>query len=204
MLPTSLHTIRRQYLEVEVSGSESDGLLLQRNLPALCTQWLLPAIEQALDRCAPEQGALYIERLEIDAGTLKLSRLEYDLPEAVRRALEKVLMEQMVLRADPAMTKARNAKANTYQRKTKQQTLDEALAYFLRTGSLPSSWYLPQGETFEEILLAAWREAAQSDPLLHGVDLALVRALDSEASRERLTLQFSTAFLLVLLTRLSP
>ena len=93
------HMIRQQYVHVEVNGTESDGLALQRRLADLCHHWLTPAIEQALERCAPPDGYLYIERLEIDVGTLTLGHLEHDLPELVALALEKAIREQAP--ADP-------------------------------------------------------------------------------------------------------
>ncbi|MCI5120483.1 MAG: hypothetical protein D3908_04665, partial [Candidatus Electrothrix sp. AUS4] len=89
------HTIRQQYLHVELNGSESDGMALQRRLPGLCRDWLLPALERTLDQYAPEQGSLYIERLEIDAGAMSLERLEHDLAESVAQALKKALQEQI-------------------------------------------------------------------------------------------------------------
>lgn len=200
----SLHIIRQHYLDIQVNGNESDGLLLQRDLPTLFTQGLLPAIERALDRCAPEQGFLYIERLDIDVGTMAPDRLEHDLPEAVTLALEKELIDQMMLRNRPGAVKEQNTTGHAYQRKTTQETLDEALAYFLKTGSLPSSWHLSQGEIFEEILLAAWQEVVESGIRLPDAGEALVDALNNGVCRDRLTLQFSTEFLLALLSRLSP
>ncbi|MCI5131173.1 MAG: hypothetical protein D3904_06530, partial [Candidatus Electrothrix sp. EH2] len=70
-------------------------MALQRRLPALCQDWVLPALERTLDQYAPEQGSLYIERLEIDAGAMSLDRLEHDLAESVAQALEKALQEQI-------------------------------------------------------------------------------------------------------------
>ena len=70
------HIIRQQYLHVELNGTEPDGMALQNRLSDLCQQWLTPAIERVLDRWAPSDGHLTIERLEIDAGTLTLERFE--------------------------------------------------------------------------------------------------------------------------------
>ena len=46
------HIIRQQYLHMELNGTESDGLALQRSLPELCLHGLMPAIERALERCS--------------------------------------------------------------------------------------------------------------------------------------------------------
>ena len=89
------HLIRQHYLHVALSGTESAGLALQARLPGICEQALLPAIEQVLERCAPPEGWLCIERLEIDAGTLKLEHLERELAESVVLLLEKALGDQI-------------------------------------------------------------------------------------------------------------
>jgi hypothetical protein len=122
-----LHVILQQHLHVELNGSESDGLALQRRLPGLCRDWLLPALERTLDRFAPPEGSLYIERLEIDAGVMSLDRLEHDLADAAAQALEKALREQL---AADEMTAAadRSGKA---RRKTVQQSVSEACVLFL-------------------------------------------------------------------------
>lgn len=64
------HTIRQQYVHVEVEETEADGLSLQRRLPALCLESLLPAFEQVFNRYTSSDRHLSIERLEIDAGAI--------------------------------------------------------------------------------------------------------------------------------------
>jgi hypothetical protein len=44
------HIIRRHVLNVELFGTESDGFALQRRLPSLCQDWLMPALEPVLER----------------------------------------------------------------------------------------------------------------------------------------------------------
>jgi hypothetical protein len=83
-----LHVIRELTLHVELNGTESDGLTVQRRLSDLCEHWLTPVIERALERCTPENGTLHIERLEVDVGTLSLERLEHDLTESLEREIE--------------------------------------------------------------------------------------------------------------------
>ena len=89
------HFIRRQYLHVELNGTESEGLALQRRLPGLCQDWLNPVLEGVLDRCAPAHETRSIEHLDIDAGTLSLEGLEHRLAESVAQALENALREQI-------------------------------------------------------------------------------------------------------------
>jgi len=133
------HIIRKQYLHVEVNGTESDGMALQHSLPGLCQHWLIPAIERALERCAPRDGHLYIEQLDIDAGTLTLDRLEHDLAESVSQAIEKSLRQQTPPdESTPAII------SGNIQNQTAQQAVNEAFIYFLNLykNLFPSILYL--------------------------------------------------------------
>jgi hypothetical protein len=58
-------TIRRQVLEVDLQGSEADGLALQRRLAGVCADELAPAIETALGSIDPGDGYICIDRLAI-------------------------------------------------------------------------------------------------------------------------------------------
>lgn len=195
MLLTTPHSIRRQVLEVELQGSEADALALQRALPALNSRLLAPALAEALERCAPGADWICIERLEIDAGSVALERLEQDLPAALRRALETALMAQMA----PAPAAAPHLGAG-WRRSSAAHSLDEALAYFLLHGSLPSACHLAPGISFEQTLLAGWQAGA---PAGAGCAAALAGALAGERARQRLTAQFSPQLLRVLLSRMT-
>ena len=193
-----LHIIRQQHLHVELNGSESDGMALQRRLPALCRDWLLPALERTLDRHAPAEGTLCIERLEIDAGTMSLDRLEHDLAEAVAQALAKTLREQHIS-ADEA---AAGLRKGNVRHKTAQHSIKEALIFFLETGQLPWSFRLPEGRSLEQLVLAAWQETKQRGGSQGAEQVRQVLA--SAAARKRLIRQFTPTLLRMLLTRLAP
>jgi len=194
------HMIRQQYVHIEVNGTEADGLSLQRRLPDLCHHWLTPAIEQALERCAPPDGYLYIERLEIKVGTVTIGHLEHDLPELVAVALEKAIREQMPAEGAPSAAPGNDP----VQHKTARQSVDEAFNYFLETGSLPWSFRLPEGHNLEQALLISWREAASSGVPSRAVNDAVLRMLASATARQRLIRQFSPVLLEILLSFLSP
>ena len=199
MSTTSQHIIQRQYLHVEINGMESDGLALQRSLPNLCHNWLIPAIERVFERWAPLNGNLYIERLEIDAGIIQLERLEHDLPELVEQALEKLLVEQT--RPDTASTAI--ISANT-KHKTLQQTVAEAFIYFLQTGSLPWSFQLLEGGSLEQTVLDSWQLTTEFSASSGSLRNSILAALTSATARQRLVRQFSPAFLETLCAMLSP
>ncbi|MDU9050621.1 MAG: contractile injection system tape measure protein [Candidatus Electrothrix sp. Rat3] len=192
------HTILQQYLHVELNGSESDGIALQRRLPALCRDWVLPALERTLDRYAPEQGSLYIERLEIDAGAISLERLEHDLAESVAQALEKALQEQ----APTDTAAAGEHDSGRIQYKTTRHSVAEAFVFFLKTGQLPWSFRLPEDRSLEQVILESWQETEQSSNIQGAEQVRQVLA--SASARKRLTRQFTPTLLKTLLARLAP
>lgn len=192
------HTIRRQYLHLDLQGSEADGFALQNRLPELCDQWLRPAMERVLDRLAPATGHLCIERLEVDAGTVTLERLEQDLAEMVSRALEKALMEQMPPSAAPS--REGSTDSATARLKTDRQAALEAFLYFLKNGRLPWSFRLPPGMGLERHLLGFW----EKEPVSPSSVGLLAQTLRSPQARRRLVMQFSGAFLDMLLQSVSP
>lgn len=202
-MTSEVHVIRQQYLHVELHGTEADGLSLQGKLPGLCRNWLTPAIERSLDSCMPAQGHLFIERLEIDAGILSLGNLEHDLADAVARAIEKQLGNQL----PSAETSTQNFSA-AIQHKTEQQSIHEAFIHFLRTGALPWWFYLPADKSIEQVILESWRKAEQTVVELRkepGYFRAMILdALLSATAITRLVQQFNPTFLEALFARLSP
>ena len=195
MIPNAVrHTIRHQYLHVEVNGTESDALALQNRLSGLCQDWLMPALQRAFDHCVPADENWFIDRLEIDAGTLSLDRLEQDLADIVAKAVEKTIQEQIAISFDEPIAETRNV-----QRKTSRQTLDEAFIYFLQTGRLPWAFRLPKDKSLESVLLDSWYQSDQNNLYLED---ALRNVLALAIPRKRLLRQFSADFLQTLLARL--
>ena len=76
-------TIRRQVVEVDLHGTESDGHALQRRLPRVCAEVVTPAIESALGASRPGRCLSVLDRLTIDLTLGSLDRLEADLAAAV-------------------------------------------------------------------------------------------------------------------------
>jgi contractile injection system tape measure protein len=200
MSTSTPHVIRQQYFHVEVNGTESDGMALQRSLPDLCQHLLMPALERVLDRYAPIEGHLIFERIEIDAGTFTLDRLEHDLIESVTQAVEKILREQS---PPPGKKPATNVSSNV-QLKTDQQSTQDAFVYFLKTGSLPWSFSLPAGRNLEQAVLDSWQDTKKSNIILRAINTTIVHTIASEVARKRLVRQFSPVFMGNMLTRLSP
>lgn len=95
MVP-NIHQVQKQYLHVELIGTEADGLSLQHGFPRLCQNTLMPALDRMLERIVPAHEYWFIDRLEIDAGVLSLEKLESELVEAVVREAEKQLRTHVV------------------------------------------------------------------------------------------------------------
>ncbi len=199
MSTLSHHVIRQQHLHVELSGTESEGLALQNSLAELCQDWLTPALERVLERCSPPEGHLFIERLDIDAGTLMLENFEHELIERVAQAVEKALREHTL--------KSQTSQAGSsapLRHKTAQHTLAEAFIYFLKNASLPWSFHLPKGRTLEQLLRESWASPTESGWPTRTVRESVLPLLASKSIRKRLILQFSPGFLKTLLTFLAP
>lgn len=193
-----------------MQGAESEGIRLQRELATLCLERVMPAIERVLDGFAQPHTVLRIDRLELDAGVLLLGELEQALPRVVERALAQEL----------AIVAGRHAPAEAFgahpvegtagvrdgavRQLSVQQAMEEALAFFLANGTLPSTCHLAPGESLHAAVLAAWHDADTAGDTASGTVGPLWRALQDARARQRLVLQFPPEFLQTLLSRLAP
>ena len=190
------HTIRRQYLHLDLHGSEAEGFALQSRLPELCREELYQAIEAVFDRCAPATGWLCIERLEIDAGEVRPDRLEQELPGLVAKAVERALLQQ----TPPGKGQDGEVAAGSGALlKNDRRTALEAFLYFLEHGRLPWSFRLPAGTGLESHLLDYWGETGAGTEEVRFI----TRVLQALPACRRLSLQFSAPFLEKLLRQIS-
>jgi hypothetical protein len=191
MPDTQRHTIRRQFLEVEIDGGEQAGTALHRTLPDLCARLLAPAIERVLNRHAPH-GVLSIERLDIDAGNVSLNELSDKLPSLVADALEHELKK--IPTGDAANTRSISL-SDTVRLRTLPETLIEAFLFFLENGTLPWSFNIAPGSGLEPEIARAFRDASPAGSLPANIKSALFETLRSPVARQRLVRQFSPAFI---------
>lgn len=192
------HIVRLQRLDVTLNGSESDGFALQNRLSLLCHDWLLPALDRALERCAPAEGHWYIEHLEIDAGDMALDRLEQDFPDAVAHAVEAALREK---------TAAGNSSAPGEPSggfKSEEQVSWEAFLHFLETGRLPWAYRLPKGERLETVMYRMITDRTGSRGHFGHFWVELTEKLRTPTVRRRLAQQFQSGFLTTLAARIAP
>ena len=196
-------TIRRQVLDVEVEGTEVDGLALQRRLPAWCADVLRPALHAELARVDPGDGCLYVEHLEVEVSISGLDRLEDRLVEAVCAGLADFFRRHPTHHPPASGPPWSGPGAGALEVRSLGTTVDDALVEFLRTGRLPWAVRLPPGVALEQYVVATWNASAPGGmppPSLARLSEALVPA----ASRQRLVLQFTPSFVGRLLRAWAP
>lgn len=219
------HSIRQQFVYAETNGTEADGMALQRRLSDLCSHYLERVLGQVLDRCAPASGKLCLQRLDIDLGTFSNAQLENDFLPRLQVALEKAIFESMPASAHDGALQLEDVE--NVRVIDLQTELWGVLIYFLKTGALPWSFRLPEGNTLEQWILLNWEQARGKQPHFSemrgdhstfpepadqqkeyvGADLpvALRKLLHtSSPARSRLIWQFSRQFRQALLERLLP
>ncbi len=194
-------TIWRQVLDVELRGTESDGMALQRRLPDVCTDVLAPVLESALGGADPGDAHIYVERLAIELDEVSLEGLERHLADAVRRELTDWLRRNVSGRGAGA-----TADGNV-RRRPVAEAVDDVLAVFLRTGRLPWTFRVPTGARLEDLVLDGWRAADHPGVTRGTPEVATLRlreALTDAHARTRLSMQFSPEFVTELLRHLAP
>jgi len=206
------HFIRQQFLHVDLTGSESEGFALQNQLTELYYTSLLPAIEKALDHCCGADTRIVIDRIDIDAGHISLERLGQDLPELISNAL--ISSIQKSLAGIPLKSETIQPFNNRQELMAEQVAegiysnirntqMAEVLAYFLLNGSLPWSYKLPAGKTLEEVIAEFLIDNdASPDSTRFSTEFPVV--LQSKTASERLLLQFSEQFILMLASKTNP
>ena len=190
---TSVHTIQKQYLHVELNGTETQCFDLQKRLSGICNEWLFPELEKVFDRFTPTEETWYFERIEIDAGSISADRLA-DLGLVVASAIQNKLQG-----FHPDIFKSTESEIVFNERKSVDSVVEEVFVYFLKTGRLPWSFVLPKGQPLEQYLLTNWSQAKIFSPLLQN---ELTVLLKIETVRKRLVQQFSIDFLILVISNI--
>src|SRR5574339_840225 len=136
---SQVHIVRRQILDIDVEGTESDGHALQRRLPGLCQDTLMASLEAVFDRVVPGDEYWTIDRLDIDAGTLRPDAFEKGLVDAVTQEVERYLRAHAARTGSvsPAKAAELDSADGPVARRSEGQSLLRAFLYFLHTGVLP-------------------------------------------------------------------
>ncbi|MGD7035297.1 contractile injection system tape measure protein [Methylotuvimicrobium buryatense] len=191
--------IRCYALDAETTGSDADGVELQRLLTRLTHDKIVQILDGVLERCSSPNDYLYLERLTIDVGSIELDNLESELPKRIATNLESALADISASHTDDS----RALIAGGNYRQSRQQAVNKALLFFLRIGRLPWSFRLPTGQNLEQVLTENWRDNESALGGRH-FSKALIGVLRDDAARIRLLRQFSTDFVARLLVRYFP
>lgn len=183
------HTIGRQWVEASVT-SEATALALRPVLAEINRRVFLPAIERVLDELDSPGRVVRLSLVEVDLGTLPLSRLAEAGVEALVAALREVLKDRMREAAEHPTPDDRHL--------TAAEARTSLLEHYLVHGTLPL-WAGPSSSFAFEAMVV---EAATADP---GGLAALIRRVGRRrAVIERLVRQLADPVLTRLLHLLEP
>ncbi|MFH1120021.1 MAG: contractile injection system tape measure protein [Bacteroidota bacterium] len=193
------HHIRQQYLHLELSASEPEGQRMQQLIPDIFYEKLLPALEKVFDQSVPADRLLKIDRLDIDAGSIPLDRVDKDLTEAVLKELTRIFHEEGYNRTPDQ----ESVQSNGVVLKNSHENTVDIFFYFLETGSLPWNTGLPDSKPLHEVVIEAVREIMKGGGI-HLFNKNLRKSLSDQGALVRLGNQFPSAFHAELLSLIAP
>jgi len=212
----STHIIRRQVIDAQFDGTESDGFELQNRLLRLSQDGLAPALENLLDRLTAPGEHWTIDLLEIDAGSVpfdNLDRLIGQVTDAVERKLRELPSRTISpsggtptkgrARTRPAPEFSGSRRSESIEVRSDAQSIGQAFLYFLETGVLPWWFQLPAGKALEEVILELWQRVDSGGGRPSSFARVLREGIRSTPFRRRLVRQFSSDFLMELLSAVS-
>ncbi|WP_374454959.1 contractile injection system tape measure protein [Nocardioides sp.] len=205
MSPPATIAVRRHVVEVEVHGSENDGLLVQRHLSGTVDGVVARALERALAGVVPEDDRLVVERLDIELDGVPYALLDDALAQAVRHDVEAFFRRHVPppLGRTDSSTEAPGATTGTagpIVRWRASATIEAAFVAFLRDGRLPWAFRPPDGD-LERAVTEAWASDATASQVSRA---GVADALQEPAVRLRVVKQFSAPFVLDLVRRVAP
>jgi len=191
------HFIREQHLHIDLKGTESEGFAMQKHLPEMYYARLLPALEKAFDKCSVPGKLLIIDKLVVNAGTIELERFDQDLADKIIEAL----IPQIMGITSVISTEVNETFNKIFYREETENAL-HAFNYFLKSGFLPWSFKLPADKTLEQVLAEIFIEKSSTD-INPGIMAHIADTLNTALFAERLVMQFSEAFIMLLLEKIN-
>ncbi len=185
-----MHIIRKQTVELAVTGPESMGLHWQGQLANFAREVLPGHLERLFDQAAPPGMVLRVDKLDVeldlDMGVVEKEGL---MLEAIMSKVSETLASQPKQNED-VENMSGTSPVESY-RLTEGQSAIGLLLFFLENGQLP--WYASQSIRldFEGALLAAFKV----EKLGSNWQRAFQKLMESMVARQRLVWQFSEAVL---------
>jgi hypothetical protein len=177
------HRIRRVVFELRFP-SEATAFSVRHELEWALHNELMPALEEALDACAPEGATFRIDRLEVDLGRLPAERFD-------RNRIAELVLERLADRIA-------GLPAADVDVRSPSESLADTLSAFLRTGRLPWASTIQSVAELEPAVLSLPREEGKR--LVARLRPVLVHSAPSR----RLVYQFDPEFVTWVILRLHP
>ena len=197
--------VRRHVVDVAVTGTDADGIAMQRHLSHSVESVVSRALENAVGALDLDDDHLVVERLEVSLTGVPMAQFDEVLADAVRRQTETFLRLHTPTVAALSSSPTGSAVAPVVRR-TDTASVTDAFIMFLRTGRLPWSFRLPGGADLESVIVAAWDvDASAGSPLAPrpaGWEASAVLA--DPIARTRLVMQFSSPFVAMVTSWLEP
>ncbi len=191
-MTSAYHIIHRVNLDLE-APDEPTARLMQDEAVGIFYNWILPKLEQLLDRLIPKNVVFRLDSLDLDLDRLDAATFEEDFGAALLRGFEEKI-EQLVAASPHQQAKEEITPVATL---TEDERHLAILLFFLTTGSLPW-WSERTADVLQEEVLTGLPVFAQPAALER-----LFTLLGSNtAALERLLLQFSFDFVICLITAL--
>jgi hypothetical protein len=193
---TAVHQIRKQTIEFTFRTRE-EGTTFRPEMARLCESSLNAEIERVLDRIAPTEGSLLLDRVEIDLGVLSPAELKTHKGAIIATRLGQKLEEALLrsLGLNGAVGTSAAAETANEIPWTDEHSSFSILRQFIESGTLP--WWASdaRAKSVDLLLLDALNDDGRTVPYL----------LDAAADggvRERLVSQFSDKALFTMATRM--
>ncbi|WP_183576373.1 contractile injection system tape measure protein [Mucilaginibacter sp. X5P1] len=184
------HIIHRQKIILNLSNREYAGAL-QASVSNLMQHDLKVGIDAVFNNAFPEDKIIRIDKLQLNLGTINQQNFENEFKAQLLSELAKGLSEQ----------KDNLSYADSAEELSKEQSLINALIYFLEKGYLP--WYQAATTTMDD-----WETEILNNftarEYQQFFDRILLKHHANEAIMQRLILQFSDKFLGALLSGAMP
>ena len=198
MQQSSQHIIRRQVLEVELNGTEAEGMKLQRQLADFARDVLPANLEKLLDQMMPPGMVVSLDSLAVEVNLQPDGpSWERGLANAIVQNLRVALAEKLPQNVgDFGVPGSYGAGIST-----EGEAVLQVFFHFLKTGQLPWNASATLRQQLEMELMKAIGSEPKDSPLLRKLEGLLA---ENAAARQRLALQFSSKNLRALAQTLHP
>lgn len=148
---TSNHIISKQVFEIELSGIDDSGQVVQSEITTMFYDQLQPAMERVLDQNCEDGDIIRIDKLVLDVGTIHHQQLEAEFTKAVIEKLNSRLTVLLFTPKHKNQLKVLNKHHTDPAVQTEVpeiissgESLLSSVLFFLDTGHLP--WFYTKGD----------------------------------------------------------